>query len=214
MVKVQPMKMAAAEALWESEDPAGLSLFTVGDETNRRDLLAIHLPGGLSFLAHNRFSGEVRGIKELQAEYEQTYGPGNYVPPVAISYWTFRLMVGAGLAMVALAFLGLYLVLKERIEEKRWFLRLLPWAIALPYLANSTGWLLTEIGRQPWIVFGLQKTADAVSPNVSGGTVLLSLGGLTLLYGVLMVADVYLLVKYATGRPDDQEEMLSAMEDH
>jgi cytochrome d ubiquinol oxidase subunit I len=209
MVEVQPMKMAAAEALWDSEDPASFSLFTIGNEPQRRDLLSIRIPGALSFLAYNRFSGEVQGINELQAQYEQTYGPGSYVPPIAVSYWTFRLMVGAGFVMVALALYGLYLALRDRVEGKRWFLWLLPWAIVLPYLANTTGWLFTEIARQPWIVFGLQKTADAVSPNVSGGTVLLSLAGFTLLYGVLMVADVYLLAKYARVEMSGLEEMLS-----
>jgi cytochrome d ubiquinol oxidase subunit I len=205
MVEVQPMKVAAAEALWESEDPASFSLFTIGNEPERRDLLAIRIPGALSFLAYNRFDGEVKGIKDLQAEYEAQYGPGNYAPPIAISYWTFRLMVGAGFVMVALALYGLYLVLRRRVDQKRWYLRLLPFAIALPYLANTTGWLFTEIARQPWIVFGLQKTADAVSPNVAGGTVLLSLVGFTLLYGALMLADLYLLAKYARGESLDLE---------
>jgi len=206
MVEIQPMKMAAAEALWESQDPASFSLFTIGNEPARKDLLSIRIPGGLSFLSYNRFSGEVKGIQQLQVEYEQTYGPGNYVPPVALSYWTFRLMVGAGVLMLVLASYGLYLVLKDRVSQKRWFLGMLLLAIFLPYLANSTGWLFTEIARQPWIVFGLQKTADAVSPNVSGGAVLLSLVGFALLYGVLMVADVYLLTKYAKSESADSIE--------
>ncbi len=206
MVKTQPMKMAAAEALWESQDPASFSLFTIGDEPARKDLLSIRIPGGLSFLSYNRFSGEVKGINQLQAEYEQQYGPGNYVPPVAVSYWTFRLMAGAGVLMLVLAAYGLYLVLKDRVSQKRWFMGMLLLAVFLPYLANSTGWLFTEIARQPWIVFGLQKTTDAVSPNVSGGTVLLSLVGFALLYGVLMAADVYLLTKYAVSESADSFE--------
>jgi cytochrome d ubiquinol oxidase subunit I len=148
------------------------------------------------------------GINQLQAEYEQTYGPGNYVPPVALSYWTFRLMVGAGFLMAALAFYGLYLVIKGRTQHKRWFLWLLIPAMGLPYLANSTGWLFTEIARQPWIVFGLQKTVDGISPNVAGSTVLLSLVGFTLLYGALMLADIYLLAKYARVVPQDGVEEL------
>jgi cytochrome d ubiquinol oxidase subunit I len=208
MIQVQPMKLAAAEALWESENPASFSLLTIGNEPQRRDVVAFRIPGALSFLAYNRFAGEVKGIKNLQAEYEQKYGPGNYVPPVAISYWTFRYMVGAGFLMALLGLLGLYLVLSERLERNRWYLRLLLGAIALPYIANSSGWLFTEIGRQPWIVFGLQKTADAVSPSVSGGAVLFSFVGFVLLYGALMVADGYLLVKYA--KSSDPGEMLSS----
>ena len=204
MVKVQPMKIAAAEALWESENPASLSLLTIGNEPQRRDVFAIRIPALLSFLAYNRFSGEVRGIKELQMQYEAVYGPGNYVPPVALSYWTFRLMVGAGLLMAGMALYALYLLMREKLASSRRFFRLLTWALALPYLANTAGWLLTELGRQPWIVQGLQKTEDAVSPNVSAGSVLFSLIAFTLIYGVLMAADVYLLMKYGKAGPVDE----------
>jgi len=205
MIKVQPMKMAAAEALWESENPAGMSLLTIGNEPELRDVFAIRVPGLLSFLAYNRFSGEVKGIKNLQAEYEQTYGPGNYVPPVAVSYWTFRIMVGAGVVMLLLVLYGLYLSWRNTLDKNPLYLRALVWAVALPYLANSTGWLFTELARQPWIVFGLQKTADAVSTNVSWGMVLFSLIGFTALYGVLMVADLYLLTKFAKQGPGEAD---------
>ncbi len=197
MFKIQPMKMAAAEALWETENPAAMSLFTVGNEDELRDVIALKVPGLLSFLAYNRFEGEVPGIKELQAEYEKKYGPGDYVPPVKWSYWMFRIMVGAGMAMLVLALWALLRVLRHRVAEPGWLLRLLVPAIALPYIANSAGWIFTEIARQPWSVFGLYKTADGVSPSVTVGMLLFSLVGFTLLYGALMVADVYLLGKYA-----------------
>jgi len=210
MAQTQPMKLAAAEALWNSESPASFSLLTIGNEPERRDVVAFRIPGALSFLAYNRFQGEVKGINQLQAEYEQTFGPGDYVPPVAISYWTFRIMVGAGFLMLALTLYGLYLVLRDRYEGKFWYLRVLGWAIALPYIANTTGWLFAEIGRQPWIVFGLQLTADGVSPTVPGGAVLLTFVGFTLIYGALMVADIYLLNKYAKRETEAEgpEEML------
>jgi cytochrome d ubiquinol oxidase subunit I len=197
MTRIQPMKMAAAEALWETEDPAAMSLFTIGNEKERRDVFAIRVPGLLSFLAHNSFSGEVQGINDLQREYELTYGPGDYVPPVAISYWTFRIMVGAGTVMMMLALFGLWKAARGGVPESSLYLKLMFFAIALPFIANSTGWIFTEIGRQPWIVFGLQKTVDAVSPNVGVGMVLFSLISYTLLYAFLMVADVVLLRKYA-----------------
>lgn len=197
MVEVQPMKMASAEALWDSEDPAGMSLFTIGDEKNREDVFAIRVPGLLSFLAYNRFGGEVMGINQIQAQYEAQYGPGDYVPPVAISYWTFRVMVGVGMLMALLALIALYLVMRERVDHAPRFLKWLPYAIVLPYAANTTGWLLTEVGRMPWMVFGLQRVEDAVSPNVSAGMILTSLILFILVYGVLMAADLYLLNKYA-----------------
>jgi cytochrome d ubiquinol oxidase subunit I len=158
------------------------------------------VPALLSVLAYNRPSGEVKGINNLQAEYEKQYGPGNYVPFVVMTYWSFRAMVGAGLLMVLLALYALYLVLSGRSAPK-WYLRWLPLAIVLPYLANTAGWILTEMGRQPWIVFGLLKTEQAVSPGVAGGMVLVSLLLFTIVYGVLMAADVYLLAKYAKADP-------------
>ncbi|MBD3224237.1 MAG: cytochrome ubiquinol oxidase subunit I [Caldithrix sp.] len=211
MMKVQPMKVAAAEALWDTEDPASLSLFTVGDEEERKDIFAIRVPRLLSILAFNSVDGTVRGINDIQAEYVQKYGPGNYVPPVAISYWSFRIMVGAGVLMVFISLYVIFLVLRDRFDFKPWLIKILLLSLTLPYLANSTGWILAEVGRQPWIVFGLLKTQDAVSPAVavSAGEVLTSLILFTLVYGILMVVDVYLLKKYAiagTTYTEDHEE--------
>jgi cytochrome d ubiquinol oxidase subunit I len=203
MVEIQPMKMAAAEGLFESEDPAGLSLLTIGDWEQRNEVFSIRIPGALSFLSYNRFEGEVRGIHDLQAEYEELYGPGNYIPPVAFTYWNFRAMVGAGMLMGALALFALYRVLRNQPLGPRWFLRALVAAIALPYLANTTGWLLTEVGRQPWIVFGLQRVKEAVSPTVTTAMVAFSLVVFVAIYGALMVADVYLLAKFGRLGPAD-----------
>jgi len=197
MVRVQPMKMASAEALWETADPAPMSLFTWGHEPERRDLFALKVPGLLSFLAHNRFSGEVKGIKNLQAEYEAKYGPGDYVPPVMWSYWNFRVMVGAGMLMLLLAAWALWGALRASFERNRWLLALLVPAIVLPYVGNSAGWIFTEIGRVPWIVFGVMRIESGVSPGVSAGEVLTTLVAFTLLYAALMAADLYLLAKFA-----------------
>ncbi|HDR05523.1 MAG TPA: cytochrome ubiquinol oxidase subunit I [Candidatus Marinimicrobia bacterium] len=197
MVKSQPMKMAAAEALWETEEGAGLSLFSVIDQKNRQNKFSIEIPGMLSFLAWNSFSKEVRGINDIQAEYEKKYGPGDYAPPIWITFWSFRLMVGAGTFMALLAIFGIFLVWKKKYENKNLLMRILLWSIALPYIANSFGWILTEVGRAPWIVFGLMKIEDAASIAVSTGEIVISLLVFTLLYGFLMVVDVYLLQKYA-----------------
>ncbi len=197
MVVEQPMKVAAAEALWETANPAALSLFTVGDEQEKKDIFAIHVPNLLSILAYNSFDGEVKGIKNLQAEYEQKYGPGDYVPPVIITYWTFRIMVGAGTLMILIILYALYYVLNKRFDFKPLYLKIFILSLFLPYIANSAGWILTEVGRQPWVVFGLMKTTDAVSPMVTAGEVLFSLIVFTLLYGALMAVDIYLLKKFA-----------------
>jgi cytochrome d ubiquinol oxidase subunit I len=206
MVQVEPMKMAAAEALWNSEQPASFSLFTIGDEKDRKDVFAIRIPDVLSILSFNSVDGQVQGINNLQAQYVKQYGPGDYVPPVWVVYWSFRLMVGAGTVMILLSLTTLFLVLRKRLEKVRWFLGLLPFAIALPYLANTAGWVMTEVGRQPWIVFGLLTTTKGVSPTVGTATVLISLIVFTLLYGGLMVADVFLLVRNAKGDVDVEPE--------
>ena len=206
MVRNQPMKMAAAEALWETEDPASFSLFTIGNEAERRDVFAIRIPGALSLLAYNRLTGAVQGINDLNAQYQEQYGPGDYVPPIAISYWNFRIMVGAGFLMAALALYALYLLLRSRVGTAPRFLSVLPYLIVLPYIANTAGWILTEVGRQPWIVQGLMLTSDAVSPNVTTGMVLTSLILFTLIYAVLMAADLFLLWQAGSAGPLPAEE--------
>ncbi len=209
MVKTQPMKMAAAEALWETENPASFSIFSIVDQKNQKDVISIRIPAVLSLLSYNRFDGEVKGIKDLQADFEQIYGPGNYIPPITINYWAFRAMVGSGFLMFFLTALGLYWIMTKKILMVK-LLKFFPLAIGLPYLANSSGWILTEVGRQPWVVYGYLKTSDAVSPNLTVNMVWLSVIGFTLVYGVLMVVDIYLLAKYArkitTDEPNRTEE--------
>jgi cytochrome d ubiquinol oxidase subunit I len=212
MFKSQPMKMAAAEALWTTEEPASLSLLTIGN-LQGQEVFSIRVPGMLSLLACNNLTCQVRGLNELQAEYEQTYGPGNYIPPVTLVFWAFRGMVGAGLAMIALAAAALFLTLKKWLDRYPWLLRLLMWAIPLPYLANTGGWLLAEVGRQPWIVFGLMRTEQGVSVSVTGGMVIFSLVAFALLYGALMVADVYLLAKYARKGVQAEAESESPLDE-
>lgn len=203
LVEAQPMKMAAAEALWETADPAPFTAIAIIDEENQTNTFELQIPKLLSFMVHNRFSGEVQGIKEIQAQYEAEYGPGNYVPPVAPVFWSFRLMVAAGGLMTLLALYGLYLTLKGKLLESSAYLKLMVGAIVLPYIANIGGWLMAEIGRQPWIVQGLMRVEEGLSPTVSAGAVLTTLIGFTLIYGILAVIDLYLLIKYAKQGPED-----------
>ena len=203
IVQVQPMKMASVEGLWESEDPASLSIFTILDQKNERDILQFRIPYLLSILAYNRPTGNVLGIHQIQADYVAKYGPGYYVPSIFACYWSFRIMVGLGLLMLAIAGYALYHVMRSHPLPKVRWLNLFPLAIAFPYLANTSGWILTEMGRQPWVVFGLMKTADAVSPTVSPGMVLTSLIGFGLVYGILMAVDVFLLVRSAKAGPEE-----------
>ncbi len=207
VVESQPMKVAAAEALWNTEDPAALSLFTIGDTKNREDVFAIRIPGLLSLLAMDQLYGEVQGINDLQAAYEETYGPGDYVPPVFITYWSFRIMVGAGIVMLVAIAYGLLLLMGEQLDDLPRLATAFIWLIPMPYIANTAGWILTEFGRVPWIVFGLMKIADGISISVPSWSVALTLVGYTLIYALLIVADVYLLLKYIRlGDPADTAE--------
>lgn len=204
MVESQPMKMAAAEALWETESPASFSLLTIGDLSQRREVFSIRLPRLLSLLAYNSLEGKVSGLYDLQTQYMETYGAGDYLPPVAFVYWSFRIMVGAGFVMLALAGYALFMVMAGVFVDRPIILKVFTWAILLPYLANTAGWIMTEMGRAPWVVFGLMRLEDAVSPTVTGGMVLATLVVFTLVYGLLMAADIYLLSKFArAGVPDD-----------
>jgi cytochrome d ubiquinol oxidase subunit I len=197
LVKEQPMKMAAAEALWETEQPASFSVVAVVDEKNQTNPVDIKVPGILSFLSYNNFTSEVKGLHDLQAEAVAEYGEGNYIPPVTLNFWSFRIMVVSGSLMVLLALLAV--LWTKNIESKVWLLKALIPAAALPYLATTTGWIMAETGRWPWIVYGLQRMEDAVSPNVPAWNIVLSLVLFVGLYAVLGVIAFKLAVKSGTS---------------
>jgi cytochrome bd ubiquinol oxidase subunit I len=197
IAEVQPMKIAAAEALWRSEDPASFSLLTIGDLEQRKDVFAIRIPAVLSLLSFNQLSGRVEGIHDLQERYEVEYGPGNYIPPVAITYWSFRIMVGVGTLMLGLGIYALFKVMGESFTFSARWSKIYVLAIFLPYLANTFGWVMTEMGRMPWVVYGLLKLEDSISPNVSSASLLFTLIGYVIVYGLLMAAEAYLMVKFA-----------------
>lgn len=199
--KTQPMKIAAAEALWSTQDPADFVLVASIDEENLENKFEITIPSALSFLLYNRFSGPVEGLNDLQEDAVQMYGPGNYIPPVTISFWSFRIMVGSGLLMLLLALLALLQPRLKFLKQSRLFLKILLPAILLPYIASTFGWILTESARQPWIVYGLQMVQDAVSPNVTAGTVLFSLILFTVLLGGLIGVTGWLIFTSGTSQP-------------
>jgi cytochrome d ubiquinol oxidase subunit I len=203
MTEVQPMKMAAAEALYNTEKPASFSLFTVGTLNGSKEVASIKVPHLLSFLATGTFDGQVQGINDLQAQYEQRYGPGNYKPNIPVTYWMFRLMIGAGVLAGLAAVWLLWLFRRGRRPTSRWVVWSGVALPLLPLLANSFGWIFTEMGRQPWIVFGLMPTAAGVSPRTSTAEVVTSLSVFTVLYAGLAVVEVGLLAKYVkAGLPE------------
>lgn len=207
MTRQQPMKMAAAEALYETRSGAPFSLFDIGpwQRYPNKSLVSIAVPHALSILADNSWNGRVEGMNDIQRRYAAAYGPGNYKPIVGATYWSFRIMTGIGFLAVILAAVGLWLARRPgRLEGSDRYLRLAVWAIALPVLANLAGWVFTEIGRQPWIVQGLLLTRDAVSPTVGAWSVGLTLAGFTLLYGALAAVEAVLLIRAVKHGPDPE----------
>ena len=194
MFAQQPMKMAAAEALYETSQPAPFALVTVGTLDGSAPIWSLDIPGLLSFLATGDWGAEVHGINPLNAQYQQQFGPGDYRPSIPVAFWSFRLMIGIGLAAAAFALLVWWLVRRGRAPTSRWVLLAAGVVPLLPVLASSFGWIFTETGRQPWVVFGLMRTSAGVSPTMTPGH-WTSLITFTLLYGVLAVIEVGLLLR-------------------
>ena len=200
----EPMKLAAAEAHWETEEGAPFSTFAVGDTDSGVNTIDITIPRVLSFLATGTIDGTVQGMNDLQEQYNEEYaeyGDVNYIPNVFIMYWAFRLMIGVGLFGVAVSALGLWLTRRRRLPKTRWFYYAAIAALPAALAANILGWILTEMGRQPWTVHGELLTAMSVSPGVSLGQVAFSLAVFTLIYGVLAVVEAGLLWRYVKAGP-------------
>jgi cytochrome d ubiquinol oxidase subunit I len=200
MFETQPMKFASIEAHWETSQPAEFSILTIGDLTGKREVWSWRMPKVLSFLACNNFDCEVRGVYDIQDEYAAKYGTGDYIPLMVVTYWTFRFMMTVGLFMILVSFLFLAATRKQY-ENAKW-MKWAPWVLVLPYIANSSGWILTEMGRQPWIVQGLLTVEQAVSPNLTTLDLLISLVGYIVVYSSLAGAMFYLMKKFATAGPD------------
>jgi cytochrome d ubiquinol oxidase subunit I len=205
VTSAQSMKIAASEAQWDTCQPCSFSLFQIGGftEDDQTPSFSIQVPRLLSYMATGSFKGEVKGLTELQSQEESAFGPGNYMPNVRVIYWSMRAMAYTGMLMFLVAAVGAWLYRKRKLEQARWFLWAAVVSIALPYVAATAGWVLTEIGRQPWIVQGLLKTEDAVSPTVSAWTVGVSLGVFAGLYGILALVDFVLMRRYARVDPPD-----------
>jgi cytochrome d ubiquinol oxidase subunit I len=196
--KYQPMKIAAAEAQWTTCQPCSFSLFQIGggrqDETPTKVIAIPHL---LSLLATNTWNGKVVGLNPLQSQYSKQYGPGYYVPNVFIQYWAMRVMAYLGVVIFLVSAWGLWLIRRKKLATSRLFLWVAVWAVVLPFLLNTAGWLLTEVGRQPWIVQGIMLTKNGVSPSVGTTSIVISLVVFVLLYGVLGTVDLMLMLKYS-----------------
>jgi cytochrome d ubiquinol oxidase subunit I len=194
----QPMKIAAAEAQWTTCQPCSFSLLQIGGGNNDHtptQILAI--PHLLSLLATNSWNGKVTGLGPLQSQYQKQYGNGYYVPNVFIQYWSMRIMAYSAGLVFMLGLWGLWLTRRGRLPSARWFLAAATWAVILPFVMNTAGWLLTESGRQPWIVQGLMLTKNGLSPSVGLASVIVSLALFVAAYFALAVVDLVLMVRYA-----------------
>ena len=196
--KYQPMKIAAAEAQWTTCQPCSFSLFQIGGGTqDQTPTQILEIPHLLSLLATNSWNGKVTGLSPLQAQYSKRYGPGNYVPNVFIQYWSMRVMAYTAVLVFLVSVWGLWLIRRKKLAASRWFLIAATWAVVLPFLMNTAGWLLTESGRQPWIVQGIMLTRNGISPSVSTTSLAISLTIFVLLYVTLGLVDLLLMLRYA-----------------
>jgi cytochrome d ubiquinol oxidase subunit I len=208
VTSAQSMKIAASEAQWNTCQPCGFSLFQIGGFSAEHPdpTVSITIPRLLSYMGTGSFDGEVQGLNQLQAQEEKAYGPDNYMPNVELMYWSMRVMAYLGVLMFLVAAVGAWLYRRQTLEKARWFLRAAIVAMAFPFIAATAGWVLTEMGRQPWIVQNLLKTSDAHSPSVSSATIGVSLGVFVALYVVLGVVDFILMRRYARIDPPPLRE--------
>jgi len=191
VAKIQPAKLAAMESFWETKSNAPFTMVLIPDEKKERNTVEIiQVPGALSMLAYHSPDATVKGLKDF---------PPSERPPVFISFVAFRVMVGLGMLFMLLTVVCF--LLRNRLETYRWLLWIMVVSIPLPYIACEAGWILAEVGRQPWIVYGLMKTADAVSP-VSASQVFISFIAFILVYSLLGLAAFYLMYINAIKGPE------------
>jgi cytochrome d ubiquinol oxidase subunit I len=187
----QPAKLAAMESLWETTEKAPVYLFSIPDVEGEKNAVEIlPIPGLLSILAHGDVNAPVKGLKEF---------PRDERPPVFLTSLAFKGMVGLGTLFAVITLYGF--IRRKTITESAWFLKLMLFCLPLPYIANQLGWIVTEVGRQPWIVYGLMRTSDAASP-VQASQVGVTLVAFILVYGLLGFSGYFLMFKHATKGPE------------
>lgn len=194
VARYQPAKLAAYEGHFETSRHAPIWIFGIPDEETGTVKYGIKLPGMLSFLVTGSFDGEVKGLNDF---------PEDERPPVMIPFQAYHGMVALGVFLLLLSWLGLYLHVRGRLFEKRWLMRLFVLAVAAPYLANQLGWIAAEVGRQPWVVYGLLRTSDALSKSVQAEAVLASLILFTVIYALLFAVFIYSLDRKIKHGPDE-----------
>ncbi len=193
VAKTQPAKMAAFEGVWETQKGAPLLLFGIPDEEEEKTHMAIGIPGMLSFLVHFDTQAEIKGLKEF---------PKDERPPVGITFASYHVMITLGMLFVAMAAFSGFLLLRKKLWDTKWFLKFLLFAVPLPYLANEFGWMAAEIGRQPWAVYNVLKTADAASKVVPAWQILFTLIIFVIIYSLIFWIFMKILLKIIRKGPE------------
>jgi cytochrome d ubiquinol oxidase subunit I len=194
VAETQPAKFAAMESVWQTQRAAPYYLLVLPDEKNEKNAIQmLGIPKMLSFLAYHDFNAEVKGLRDI---------PKDQRPPVLITFLSFRGMIGLGMLFMALSLLAL-VVSRGWIGQRSLLLKVFLFSIPLPYIATQLGWVVAEVGRQPWLVYGLVRTSQGVSEVVSRAQIIASLAGFVLIYSLLAVVDLYLLVRFARKVPEE-----------
>lgn len=202
VVRYQPVKLAAMEGLFKTKKGAPLAILGMPDSSRQRLIDPIYVPDTLSFLAYGNFHATVEGLTDY---------PHDFWPPVALTYYAYHIMVGLGTIFIAQMLLGLFLLWRRRLFSSRWFLWTMMVALPFPYIANEAGWMVTEVGRQPWLVYGLLRTAQGTSPNVAGGEAVFTLLGFCGIYALLSLLFVFLVGRVIHQGPEEGAAAPSAM---
>lgn len=194
VAKTQPEKMAAFEALWETQEGAPLAVFGLPDGKKQKTYLDIKIPKLLSYLIHFDPNAKVLGLNEF---------PEDERPPVFLPFVSYHVMILLGMLFILISIIGLFLLWRRKLWDTRWFLRLLLISIPLTYLANEFGWIAAEVGRQPWAVYKVLKTADAASKVVPAGNILFSLLLFVVAYTLIGIIGISIIVKMVKKGPDE-----------
>jgi len=213
MVQQQPMKMAAAEGLYTTTENAPFSILTIGDISGQQATPILEIPGLLSFMATGTWTGPestVQGINDLQKAETAKFGEGDYAPYVPLVYWAFRGMIGLGFLGILFAIFAWFITRKGKVPSAKVIKLAAAVIVLFPLLGASAGWIFTEMGRQPWIVFGLMKTSAGVSPTLTTTEAWISIVTFTLLYGALAVIEVGLLLRAVKIGPPETVELIDA----
>lgn len=197
----QPVKVAAMEGHWETKSGAPLILFAIPDAEAEKNHFEIAIPKLGSLILTHSLDGEVTGLKSVPAEDR---------PPVGIVFWSFRIMVGLGLLFIAVSLIAAVQLMRGKLFESRRVLHVMSWMIPLPFIAVLAGWFVTEIGRQPWMIYGLLRVSDALTPSLTGWMALTTLIGYIAVYTVVFGAGIYYLRRIVMGGPDPVESLPEA----